>query len=262
MTWHQIPSAPRMIVHGSSGRSATSLRALTGTSDWRRALLDICGVGFLAAVGAARLPTADWPQWPAVEWRALDAELRRQLRGFLVLGAVAPRQPARQRLSLIGRLRDSLVVVKLGPPGGGLERETLVLDMLARHPLPSIATAEAIDAGTMEIEGHSVAFLASSGLSLRRQHPAIDEPLRTFESDLAERLSGLPMPEDAKSKPTDGLVPVHGDLTPWNLRRTPRGLVLFDWESADWGPPGSDLALYRQSCDEVRRPWTRRQSAQ
>jgi thiamine kinase-like enzyme len=51
---------------------------------------------------------------------------------------------------------------------------------------------------------------------------------------------------------------VHGDLTPWNLRRTPRGLVLFDWESTGWGEPGSDLALYRRSCDEVRRPWHRR----
>jgi thiamine kinase-like enzyme len=107
-----------------------------------------------------------------------------------------------------------------------------------------------------------VAFLASSGLAMRRQHPAIDEPLRTFESDLAERLSGLPLPDDAESKPTDGLVPVHGDLTPWNLRRTPRGLVLFDWESAGWRAPGSDLALYRRSCDEIRRPWTRRQSVQ
>jgi hypothetical protein len=262
MTWHRLPAAPRMIVQGSSGRSATSVKTLAGTSDWRRALLDICGVGILAAAGADRLPSAEWPHWPPVEWRSLDAELKRRLSGFTTLGAVAPRQPDRRRLSLIGRIAGNLVVVKLGPPGDGLEREALVLDILARHPLPSIATAEALEAGTMEIEGHAVAFLASPGLSMQRQRPAIDEPLPTFESDLAERLSGLPLADDSESKPAEGLVPVHGDLTPWNLRRTPRGLVLFDWESAGWGAPGSDLSLYRRSCDEVRRPWNRRRGVQ
>ena len=251
-----------MIVHGSSGRSATGVKALAGTSDWRRALLDTFGVGILAAVGANRLPTTDWPQWPPVEWHALDAGLRRRLAGFRILGAVVPRQPDRHRLSLVGGISGTLVVVKLGRPDDGLEREALVLEMLARNPLPSIATAALLDAGTIEIEDHAVAFLASSGLSIHRQRPAIDEPLRTFESDLAERLGGLPPPADARSKSTDGLIPVHGDLTPWNLRRTPRGLVLFDWEATGWGAPGSDLARYRRSCNEVRRPWPRRRSAQ
>lgn len=264
MTWHRLPAAPRMIVHGSSGRSATSVRALAGTSDWRRSLLDLCGVGVLAAVGARRLPSADWAHWPSTEWGALDAELRRRLPGFAILGAVVPRQPDRHRLSLIGRVTGNLVVVKLGPPGDGIEREATVLDLLARDPLPSIATAEQLEAGSLEVEGQTVAFLATTGLSPRRQHPAIDEPLRTFESDLAERLAVLPLAGDlegdADSVPTGGLVPVHGDLTPWNLRRTPRGLVLFDWESAGWGAPGSDLALYRRSSDEVRRPWNRRRS--
>ena len=260
MTWHRLPAAPRMIVHGSSGRSATSVKALAGTSDWRRALLDTLGVGMLAAVGANRLPSTDWPNWPPTEWHALDAELGRRLPGFRILGAVVPRQPDRHRLSLLAGMSGNTIVVKLGRPNDGLEREALVLDMLARNPLPSIATAALLDAGTIEIEGHAVAFLASSGLSMRRQRPAIDEPLRTFQSDLAERLSVLPQPDDADSQSTDGLVPVHGDLTSWNLRRTPRGLVLFDWESAGWGAPDSDLARYRRSCDEVRRPWTHRRS--
>lgn len=263
MTWHRLPAAPRMMVHGASGRSGTSVRALAGTADWRRSLLDLCGVGMLAAVGAHRLPRTNWARWPPTEWGALDSELRRRLPGFTILGAVVPRQPDRLRLSLIGRVTGNLVVVKLGPPGDGIEREATILDLLARDPLPSIATAERIEAGALEIEGQAVAFLAT-GLSTRRQRPAIDEPLRTFESDLAERLDVLPRAGahagEADVEPTGGLVPVHGDLTPWNLRRTPRGLVLFDWESAGWGAPSSDLALYRRSCDEVRRPWNRRGS--
>jgi hypothetical protein len=40
--------------------------------------------------------------------------------------------------------------------------------------------------------------------------------------------------------------PMHGDLTPWNLRRLAGGRVaLVDWEDAGWGPPGADAALYQ-----------------
>jgi hypothetical protein len=39
--------------------------------------------------------------------------------------------------------------------------------------------------------------------------------------------------------------PMHGDLTPWNLRRIASGgLVLIDWECSGWGPPGTDEVLY------------------
>ncbi|MDR7382459.1 phosphotransferase [Promicromonospora iranensis] len=39
--------------------------------------------------------------------------------------------------------------------------------------------------------------------------------------------------------------PMHGDLTPWNLRRCGRGLPwLIDWEDAAWAPPGADQVYY------------------
>jgi len=39
--------------------------------------------------------------------------------------------------------------------------------------------------------------------------------------------------------------PMHGDLTPWNLRRCGPGLPwLIDWEDAAWAPPGADLVYY------------------
>jgi hypothetical protein len=47
--------------------------------------------------------------------------------------------------------------------------------------------------------------------------------------------------------------PMHGDLTPWNLRNLTDGsLYLFDWESAGWGPPGADEVLYRATDAAVR----------
>ena len=42
-----------------------------------------------------------------------------------------------------------------------------------------------------------------------------------------------------------GWVPIHGDLTPWNLREARDGaLWLVDWEAAGWGPPGADEMHY------------------
>lgn len=39
--------------------------------------------------------------------------------------------------------------------------------------------------------------------------------------------------------------PMHGDLTPWNLRRVAGDqLVLIDWECAGWGPPDADRVLF------------------
>lgn len=42
-----------------------------------------------------------------------------------------------------------------------------------------------------------------------------------------------------------GRSPMHGDLTPWNLRVDRRGRgVLFDWEHAGYGPVDADLVRY------------------
>jgi aminoglycoside phosphotransferase (APT) family kinase protein len=48
---------------------------------------------------------------------------------------------------------------------------------------------------------------------------------------------------------------MHGDLTPWNLRRFPRGmLALIDWEDACWGPPAADAVLFRASAAALGQP--------
>jgi hypothetical protein len=46
--------------------------------------------------------------------------------------------------------------------------------------------------------------------------------------------------------------PMHGDLTPWNLRRCGRGLPwLIDWEDAAWAPPGADQVYYAVTSSAV-----------
>ncbi len=164
---------------------------------------------------------------------------------------------------MLGRMTGNLVVVKLGGPpsgddDGSLEREQRALRLLARDPLPGIATPETLDAGVLRIADATIGYLVTTSLALHRQRPAVDEPLRSFEADLASRLDALP-PSRAAGDTGGALVPVHGDLTPWNLRRTPRGLALFDWEDAGWGASGSDIAHYRRASDAIRRPWAMRE---
>ena len=57
---------------------------------------------------------------------------------------------------------------------------------------------------------------------------------------------------------------VHGDLHPWNVARTPRGLVVFDWSDGAVGHPFVDLATFvgrtRTSLHAgrwARRTWPR-----
>lgn len=287
MTWRHLPMSPRLLVHPQSGRAGRSIRALAGSSDWRRVLADWFGEAALVVAGAAQMPTAGELAWPSAGLDRIEQELRSELPGLELLGAVAPRQPGRQRMSLLAQMTGTTVIVKIGGPAGVIEREGDVLELLARDPLPGIETPEPVGRGTLDLGSGTIAYLATTALTLRRQRAAIDEPLRTFETDLALRLSSLAKntsvggptaaerDPDADADPDfhpdpvadvldDRSVPVHGDLTPWNLRRTPRGLALFDWESAGWGEPGSDIAFYRDACDLVRRPWqprpTRRRS--
>jgi hypothetical protein len=249
----RYPLSARFTMNVGAGRDARHIRALAGTSDWRRDVLDRVGSAAITTAGTRRWsPTPAWP-WPACQPDALVEVLQEYLPGLAILAAAQPRQFGRKRLSLLARRRGHDVVLKLGRPAEGIETETEALRILTDDQLPGIATPRVLAAGIFDLEG-PVAFHATEPLGLRRQRPAIDEPLRTFEADLAERLQSLPRPAGT---PT-GAIPTHGDLTPWNLRRTSRGLALFDWESAGWRPPGSDLAQYRRTSAEIRgrRRWT------
>lgn len=249
MTLRSVPFSRRFVVSDGSGRQARRVRMLAGTADWRRDVLDRLGSATLLVAGTRPWPISAGWSWPAIDAEQIEARLAATVPGIRIDAAVLPRQAGRARLSLLcgsGRSSNHDIVVKLAVVGDGLEREALALELLTDRPLPSIATPRVLASGQLDDD---IMFLATEGLGLERQRRAIDEPLHSFETDLAERLAALPRPIDA----VPGAVPVHGDLAPWNLRRTGRGLALFDWEAAGWGAPGSDLAYYRRSCTELTR---------
>lgn len=246
----RLVGVPRVVVTPSAGRRARPVVALAGAADWRRATLDRLAAQLLTLGATAALPRAPGWSWPDLELAEIERVLTapttdHRLGNVRVLGAVFPRQAGRARLSLLAEADGATVVVKLGRPDTGIEREATVLRLLSDAPLPGISTPVVIASGTVA----DVTFLATAATDLVHQRAAIDEPLRTFEADLGDRLATLDRPAGTP----DGHVPAHGDLTPWNLRRTPRGLALFDWEAACWAPPGSDVEFYRSACESLPR---------
>ncbi len=217
--WRRVPLVPRVLLDPASGRAGRGIRALTGSSDWRRRAADLVGCGAVAAVGARALPAGDEPDWPPVPVADLAAALIAAVPGIRPLGVVVPRQAGRPRLSLLARMTGNEVVVKLGRPGEGIEIEATALELLARLPLPGIETPLPLAVGELDLDDVDITYVVTTAIALHRQRPAFDVPLRTFESDLGVRLAELPRPDGAAAD----LVPVHGDLAPFNLRRTPTG---------------------------------------
>jgi len=243
-----VPLSPRLVLRAGADRSARRVRVLAGTSDWRRNVLETLGAGAVLIAGTRPWPTSIGWRWPGIDVRDIEQRLQASLPGIGIDAAAMPRQIDRARLSLLCHQArpERTIIVKLAAVDDGLEHEAMALSLLTDRPLPGIATPKVVATGLL---GDGIAFLATDALGLDRQRPALDESLHSFERDLGDRLALLPRPADAP----DDSVPVHGDLAPWNLRRTGRGLALFDWETAGWGAPGSDLAHYRQSCAQLTK---------
>lgn len=69
-------------------------------------------------------------------------------------------------------------------------------------------------------------------------------------ADIESMFAGAERPEDIPAH----WAPMHGDLTPWNLRTVAGETWLIDWETSGWGPPGADEALYRANAGALGRP--------
>ena len=243
-TFGAVPvTGGRVFVRVGAGPRVGSITALTGASAAPRRIS-------LAAVGAAlRVAGTSWlsrvdalPAWPAADADELEAGIRELLKGFTLLGVVVPRQRTRERVSVLGRAMGNSVVLKLAADAGPIEREAEALGRLSALPIPSIATARLLEHGRFSVGGvevNAVAMEHVHGL----QRPAWSAPLQLFGRHLSERLGDLPRPQGTPP----GWTPQHGDLSPWNLRQTSRGLTLYDWEGCTWAPPDTDRA-YFESC--------------
>lgn len=93
-------------------------------------------------------------------------------------------------------------------------------------------------------------YLALSPMEARRHSVVHEPPLEQITGEIAAALSGLPKPAET----SQSWLPMHGDFAPWNLRKSGKQLVLYDWEKVGWGPRGADVAWYALTSAAINRP--------
>jgi hypothetical protein len=94
-------------------------------------------------------------------------------------------------------------------------------------------------------------------LAARQGLPHDPTRLYAIISEIQSHLEVLERPQDV----SPGFVPIHGDITPVNVRIDGNGIVwLVDWDKVGWGPPLADELRY-WLADFGRRPGLARRKA-
>jgi hypothetical protein len=150
--------------------------------------------------------------------------------------------------------------LKLREAPGELDREERALSAFPDGRAEGFRVPRVLDRG--ETAGwHWMVIEAMPPRPARPVRGVAVEPLLT---DLQRRLKDvLPRPAEVPAN----WVPMHGDLTAWNLRRCGGGVPwLIDWEDAAWAPPGADLVYYEATNTAVfgkpSSPWVGRGHAE
>jgi len=201
----------------------------------------------VSAVGSRALPgpRLAWrPPMPAERWADLLATWRRDVGEFTRFALVLRRQHSRPGFALL-LLRSGTAVafVKVREAAGPLRREQQALDLLGQRRAPGMHVPVPLAIG---ISGPWT-WLGLSAMASRPHQPEQDAPVEQVVAQLQERLRPMPRPPGTPAHWT----PMHGDLTPWNLRWAAGQRWLLDWEDVGYGPPGADALYYRATCASV-----------
>jgi hypothetical protein len=190
-------------------------------------------------VSAAELAPDDL--WPAVLDAACSVHGRpdavavyRRVQASRPGGAVLLIGPGPQRAFL-----------KVHRDAPALRREEAVLRALSGADLRSCSVARPLASG--EVDGWG--WMLTSALPRALHQPDFGFDVVLFAAEIARTLRAV-----LGSPAEPGWVPMHGDLAPWNVRRSRRGSPSFvlDWESAAWAPSGADAVYYRATAAVAR----------
>ena len=169
-----------------------------------------------AALASLRAP---WqPPLPAEDWYAALATWQERLGPVDHWAVYQAPQSSRQGCTVMG-LREGRGrwIVKTGRHSDG-RRPALEAGVLSRIQLgefPSVRVPRLLAEGEIMVEGEPWVWFAQELLSTRLHAPAVRVALADLERDIRRSLSDwLPKPAGTP----DHWVPIHGDLTPWNLR--------------------------------------------
>ena len=195
----------------------------------------------VAVVGGARLlpgPRVAWqPPYDAATRALLEAAWTELVGGPIAGIAVYERlqaaRPATVLLLCAGR-RSLLVRVRQDPESFALEEH---VSAVAQERGASLVRVPRLVGSGAEGGWHWRAYEAMS----TRPH----RPVRRLVAGLVEEVGALVEACVARPDGTPaGWRGMHGDLTPWNLRRAGGRTWLIDWEDCGWGPPNADAVYF------------------
>ncbi|MDX1622634.1 MAG: phosphotransferase [Gemmatimonadota bacterium] len=232
------PFGGNLLLSTSSRRAALSALALYPACRARavwgqrvaRAAVELFGTGVLPGREVTWEPERECPLWPELveQWSRRFGRLR-ATGVFESVGAGFS--------ALLSRQDEPVGFVKLGGAGRSIGNEREAIRAMGGHDPRSFAVPEVLDAGS--IDGWH--WILTGSLPAEPTREPADPPLGTILEEVQAGLSALSRPPDAPAH----WRPMHGDFTPWNLRRLADGvLLLFDWERAGWGPPDADRVFY------------------
>lgn len=237
------PGVGHVLTPVSSRPAASAAIAMYSASRGRALLAQRIGLAAVRFAGPRVLPGRARP-WSAPDsWHALAERLSMELGEFHDAVIYERSQPDRAGFAVL-LLRDGrpAAFVKLQPSSGSqLVREADALEAMRRSGPTSFSVPALLGTGTAA----SWSFVALEPFPVALHRPPDAPPLDLITKEICTGLGELPKDTATPSHWT----PMHGDLTPWNLRQFAGGRrVLIDWESAGWGPPGADVVLYRATA--------------
>jgi hypothetical protein len=203
----------------------------------------------VGAFGPRILPgrSVGWdPPEPRARWERLLRKIRKTVGDFDQHVVYERREGRPGVLLTLIRNGAAMAFVKIRleeEESIAVEARALELVSSTRHS--SFSAPQPMTSGV--VEGWS--YLVTSPLPAGRHRMMTGEPLGAIFSEVSTSLSGL---ERSPVTP-DHWQPMHGDLTPWNLRTFGRGPWLIDWETSGWGPPHADEVLYRATAAALGR---------
>lgn len=236
------PGEGVLLVPTGSKRDAAAALGMYPACRWYSSLAQRGAFAGVRVLGPGAIPgrVLEWEPPVSVDCWSTLVEGARSVLGEFTSMAVHLRRPQGRDGVTLFLIRDGapLGFVKLRrSPARGIDTERQVLELLARNRPRRFRAPEALAHG--ECDGWSYLVVSSIADGLHRVPGRFD--FQGLQDEMSSILSrGLTRPADLPAH----WVPIHGDLTPWNLRRTRGGLILLDWEETSWGPAGADLAWY------------------
>ena len=165
-----------------------------------------------------------------VEWENV---LGRRIDGIALYRRIQPERPAS---TLLACAAGKSMLVRIAQDSASLDREKLVSSAMAGMTAKTFRVPRLLatgDAGDWHWAGYEA-------MSSRPHHPVMRLP-KNIESDIAALVATV---IDRPRWVPPHWAPAHGDLSPWNIRRSRGQTWLIDWEDSAWLPPGADLVYF------------------